>query len=215
MDVLLQNIAICRCVCFRMCTSEQILFCSEMCKVNLASKRIYSDFHCTRQHVSSSLLDTITHFTWIIHFPVGEQFTYLPRRMLRAFHRDWQESFHSTTDDSLCAVCEKMSYVKRIYFRTTRMFMVSMIKGKQYGGQTTKNNKNEHKNRRSMIRLTKQENTRFIPKDSTGTTRARNRLLKLKINTQRKEARDGSDKRIEKKLSKKAISKPRMKLLKF
>lgn len=90
-----------------------------------------------------------------------------------------------------------MSYVKRIYFRATRMFMVSMINGKQYGGQKTKHNKNEHKNWRSMIRLTKQENTRFLQKDLTTTTPARNRLLKLKINTQRKEARDDSDKRIE------------------
>lgn len=70
MNVLLQNIAICRCVCLGKCTIEQILFCSEMCKVNLDSKRIRIDFHCTRSHVSSSL-DTITYFRWIIHFPMG------------------------------------------------------------------------------------------------------------------------------------------------
>lgn len=63
-----------------------------------------------------------------------------------------------------------------------------------------------------MIRLKKQENIGFLQRDLTGTTPARRRLLKLRINTQRKEARDDSEKRIERISRKKTISKPQIKI---
>ena len=46
-----------------------------------------------------------------------------------------------------------------------------------------------------MIRLKKQENIRAAQKNLTGTAPVRRRLLKLRIYTQRKEARDDSNDR--------------------
>lgn len=54
-----------------------------------------------------------------------------------------------------------------------------------------------------MIRLKRQGNTRFLQRDLTGTTPARRKLLKLRINTQRKEARDDRENKNRQKQSKK------------
>lgn len=70
---------------------------------------------------------------------------------------------------------------------------------------------NEHKNWRSMIRLKKQEKIRSAQKNLTGTAPVRRRLLKLRIYTQRKEARDDSVDRLDRNNKKKTISKPQIK----
>ena len=65
-----------------------------------------------------------------------------------------------------------------------------------------------------MIRLMKQENIRSAQKDLTDTAPVRRRLLKLRIYTQRKEARDDSDNRMDGNNRKKTFSKPQIKTTK-
>lgn len=62
-----------------------------------------------------------------------------------------------------------------------------------------------------MIRLKKQEKIRSAQKNLTGTAPVRRRLLKLRIYTQRKEARDDSVERLDRNNKKKTISKPQIK----
>lgn len=66
-----------------------------------------------------------------------------------------------------------------------------------------------------MIRLKKQENIRSAQKDLTGKAPARGRLLKLRIYTQWREARDDSHDRMDgNNRKKKTISKPQIKIKK-